>query len=78
MIHGDLKPENLVLSSADDDDEHVRVKVIDFGCAKVGSPDGEPKYSPMDQGTPAYCAPEVLKQKLSSTQQDAWALGVIM
>jgi Protein kinase domain len=48
LIHGDLKPENLMLSSSNPSD--AVIKVIDFGCAVImndqdGDLDDDPKFS---------------------------------
>lgn len=69
MVHGDLKPENLMLSS--DNPIHATIKIVDFGCAQVtkeqeileGETPQEPSsYSPQNTiaNTPAYCPGEIL------------------
>ena len=74
--HGDLKPENLVLSSANVN--RATVKVIDFGCSTRGTQEKGAKTNIADLFTPAYSPPEVLEKGISSPAQDMWALGVLM
>src|SRR5258708_16227649 len=49
VIHRDIKPQNLVLT-----DDHQRVKIADFGVAKLGAADG----AITRVGTNIYAAPE--------------------
>lgn len=56
----DLKPENLLMTSKDDDAD---LKIVDFGFAM--EVDG---FSLTQQcGTPGYIAPEILENKLHGT-----------
>jgi len=67
----DIKPENFLLYSADDDSH---IKLIDLGLAKrVGA--NEVMNAP--NGTPYYIAPEVLKGSYT-TQCDNWSMGVVL
>jgi serine/threonine protein kinase len=67
----DLKPENLLMTSEDDDAD---IKVVDFGFAIEA--DG---FS-IDQqcGTPGYIAPEILENQKYGKPVDMWAFGVIL
>ncbi|CAB9502563.1 MAP kinase-activated protein kinase 2 (Fragment) [Seminavis robusta] len=71
IAHRDLKAENLLLASLDDD---TTVKIADFGFAK---------YCPHDEALKTQCgsaqhvAPEILKNESYGTKVDMWALGVI-
>ncbi|XP_022101989.1 striated muscle-specific serine/threonine-protein kinase-like [Acanthaster planci] len=70
IVHLDLKPENILLVSPDSDD----LKVIDFGLARVVSPDRDVicKF-----GTPEFVAPEVVCKQPVSTASDVWSIGVM-
>ena len=71
VVHRDLKPENLLLVSNDDDSD---IKIADFGLAKRVI-DLEPNEPPC--GTPAYVAPEILRNQKYGTEVDIWSIGVI-
>lgn len=76
VVHGDMKPENVMLSTPNPSDSVV--KLVDFGCAQVE----EMACSPVGI-TPAYTPPEVLDKNNDGNStmlpsQDMWALGVIL
>ena len=68
MIHRDLKLENVLFRSNEEDD--WAIKVIDFGIAGASA-------DKVDAGTLAYMAPECLEKvaATSSPAIDVWALG---
>lgn len=72
VAHRDLKPDNLLLLSADDDS---RLKIADFGFAKKAS--GENSLT-TQCGTPGYVAPEILNSVPYGIKADMWSLGVIV
>jgi serine/threonine-protein kinase len=55
VVHRDLKPENLFL--ARDDKGATRVKVLDFGLARLRDTSGTTRYG-VALGTPSYMSPE--------------------
>eukprot|EP01025_Chloroclados_australasicus_P025197 TRINITY_DN2517_c0_g2_i1.p1 TRINITY_DN2517_c0_g2~~TRINITY_DN2517_c0_g2_i1.p1 ORF type:complete len:719 (+),score=68.11 TRINITY_DN2517_c0_g2_i1:259-2415(+) len=70
IIHGDLKPQNLLISKTG------RVKLADFGSAVMFS-DPTPSGRGSNFGTPAFRAPETLLSGYRiSPELDMWALGV--
>jgi serine/threonine protein kinase len=82
IVHGDMKPENIMLSSESTSD--AVIKLVDFGCAQVidqESPFASNQVK-TSVNTPAYCPPEVLKLKGKESNLDPtfdmWALGVII
>jgi serine/threonine-protein kinase len=80
IIHRDLKPENVFLLQDDAAPSRVRVKVLDFGVAKLTDNSGQAATNPNALiGTPQYMAPEQCKgAAYVDTQSDIYALGCIM
>jgi tRNA A-37 threonylcarbamoyl transferase component Bud32 len=77
IVHRDLKPANLFLCPVGDRDV---VKVLDFGISKIEG-DGDARITASNAyfGTPAYCAPEQLREAAAAdARSDVWALGVIL
>ena len=70
LAHLDIKPENILLTSADAD---AHVKPVDFGlaCETRGNDNFQP-------GTIAYWPPEVFAQKRVGTETDMWAIGCVL
>ncbi|KAJ1943001.1 serine/threonine protein kinase, partial [Linderina macrospora] len=72
VVHRDIKLENILLA----DKEQFRIKLADFGLAKIV---GEQMFMKTVCGTPMYVAPEVLTvrtQGVYDRQVDMWSLGV--
>jgi len=77
IIHGDIKPDNIMLTPA------KRVKILDFGVARrftnADANDATLSAASMTaslSGTPAYMALEVLKQKPYDGRADLFSLGL--
>lgn len=79
VLHRDLKPENILLVDGD-----LPVKVLDFGVAKLVS-DRPSEVTALGTltgagvivGTPAYMAPEQLRNQPVDARTDVFTLGVI-
>jgi len=85
IIHRDLKPDNvmMVLETDADAGERERVKLLDFGIAKVSSApqgvDKEHTMADMVLGSPEYMSPEQCDGSGTITDKaDIYSLGVIM
>ena len=83
LIHRDLKPDNIFLTSLEGDEDFV--KVLDFGIAKLTAvQDGLEGYQGgltmqgKIYGTPNYMSPEQIRGKQVDQQSDLYSLGVIL
>ena len=73
VVHRDLKPDNVLLT------EGGRVKVVDFGIARVEGADvTRLTVEGAVIGTPAYMAPEQLLGGPVDARADIYAAGVVM
>jgi serine/threonine protein kinase len=83
IVHRDLKPENLFLIPDPSQRSHVRVKVLDFGIAKLQrrlSGQSIRTHTGSIMGTPPYMSPEQCRGISSEIDQrtDVYALGIIL
>ncbi|WP_437507873.1 protein kinase domain-containing protein [Sorangium sp. So ce1099] len=76
VVHRDLKPANLFLAESDDDEE-PRIKVLDFGIAKLVAETAVDSATTAGVGTPLYMAPEQFDGGSISGAVDIFALGMI-
>ncbi|MFN7938788.1 MAG: protein kinase [Bryobacteraceae bacterium] len=72
VVHGDLKPENLVL------DSDGRLKVIDFGLARREAPPSPDSIYTAVGGTIGYLAPEQVRGEPAGLPADIFAFGAIL
>ena len=70
VIHRDMKPQNILIGA------HGRVKLCDFGFARVMSP--TTVFLSSIKGTPLYMAPELVREQPYDLSADLWSLGVIL
>src|SRR6266516_3177832 len=82
VVHRDIKPSNIMLES--DASEALRVKLIDYGVAKVMGAQAEPGAEQTQAGfigTPAFASPEQFAgagQLPIDTRSDIYSLGVTL
>jgi serine/threonine-protein kinase len=84
IVHRDLKPDNVMIVGDPEIPAGERVKVLDFGIAKLGpAARGHENLAQTARasimGTPTYMAPEQCRgAELASDRTDVYALGVIL
>ncbi|MGH8016279.1 MAG: serine/threonine protein kinase, partial [Candidatus Zixiibacteriota bacterium] len=70
IVHRDVKPANIMILN------DYRVKVMDFGIARVDS--NSMTKTGIAMGTPNYISPEQLKGQNVDSRADLFSLGVVM
>ena len=75
IVHRDLKPENVIITTGAKGAD--RVKVLDFGLAKMRKPGPGLTQSGAVMGTAGYMAPEQLTGGAIDERTDIFALGVM-
>ena len=72
IVHRDIKPDNIMVLGQD------RVKVTDFGIARILAGGSPHTLTGMSLGTPLYMAPEQIRGWTVDGRTDIYALGAVM
>jgi serine/threonine-protein kinase len=75
VVHRDIKPENVFIARHPGEEE--RVKILDWGIAKILPPGGGPAQT-LVAGTPHYMSPEMVEGRPIDTRADLWSLAVML
>jgi serine/threonine protein kinase len=82
LIHRDIKPANLWLESLPGEpggsSPRYRVKILDFGLARVPADSAQLTQSGVILGTPAFMAPEQAAGKPVDARCDLFSLGCVL
>jgi serine/threonine protein kinase len=80
LVHRDIKPSNIMLV-IDEEEDHLLVKVIDFGLAKSLVAAAEQSLTVSMGGfvgTPHFASPEQLEEKEIDIRSDIYSLGATL
>ena len=75
IIHGDIKPSNILLSFNKNNVNKVCFKISDFGLSKLYK---ENIISKSIKGTSQFISPECLKGEKINDKSDIWSLGILI
>ncbi|MDX1421357.1 MAG: tetratricopeptide repeat protein, partial [Rubricoccaceae bacterium] len=76
VVHRDLKPSNILVGEGGGG--APRVKLLDFGVARLLETDAEATHPAARFLTPAFAAPEQRRGEPDTTAADVYALGAIL
>jgi eukaryotic-like serine/threonine-protein kinase len=71
IVHRDIKPANILIN-----EESLKIKILDFGIAKMKDDISMETKSGTQIGTVFYMSPEQVQGKILDTRSDIYSLGV--
>ena len=73
LIHRDIKPANIWIC-----DDTGRIKILDFGLARIADEESSLTQTGMLAGTPSYMSPEQARGMELDPRSDLFSLGCVM
>ena len=72
VIHRDIKPQNIIL------DKYGKIKITDFGIAKINVPHALTVEGERVMGTTYYMSPEQIKGEPVDLKTDIYSMGILL
>lgn len=72
VIHRDIKPQNIIL------DKYGKIKITDFGIAKINVPHALTVEGERVMGTTYYMSPEQIKGEPIDLKTDIYSMGILL
>jgi len=79
IIHRDIKPGNIMVLPEDHGQEEPRIKLVDFGLAKIATLEGQSLTETGEIfGSPLYMSPEQISGGKVDARSDIYSLGCVI
>ncbi|MFO1094170.1 MAG: serine/threonine-protein kinase [Planctomycetaceae bacterium] len=76
LVHRDIKPANIWLERREQ--QLPRVRILDFGLARIEDDDSQLTNSGSVAGTPAFMAPEQARGERANARSDIFSIGCVL
>jgi eukaryotic-like serine/threonine-protein kinase len=78
LVHRDVKPENILISSPDGNPTQMTVKVADFGLARAVEQGTDEATGGQLMATVAYVPPELVRTGRADERSDVYSAGIVL
>lgn len=78
VVHGDFKPENVVIAPPRTGEPFGRAVITDFGLARATASGSTSQVASPFAGSPAYMSPEQVEGQPVTSASDIYALGIVL
>lgn len=75
VVHRDVKPANIMVDTTSG---AIKIKLLDFGLARMGDAQGSLTHTGKILGTPSFMSPEQCRGEQLDGRTDIYAIGCIM